>query len=399
MEETRSVTIPPLEDFLKAGAHFGHKTSKWNPKMKPYIYTEREGVHIIDLVKTMKLLKKALEAIERAGDTGSIILVGTKGQAASMVQKIAEERGAFYINNRWPGGLFTNHQMIIKSISKLISMEEQLARGAEDLVKKEQLQLSREVGRLNKLYEGIKFMDKLPSLVIVVDSKLEKNAIKEARAAGINVVALMDTNCDPDEVDFPIPANDDSIKSIKLFLDLFAEAIGKGKRSTRVISLRNDHQAKLQQLANEYAHTLEVRRQQEEIERERMKRLRSGEIKAGEVEQGASLVRVVKKSVVTKVEADTTKVMSEKEDTPVKKTAVKKSTTKSTSTKETAKPAKSLPLSESELSARTVNALESLGIKDVQELAAKTESELLEMKGVGPASLKEIKAEVKKLGK
>lgn len=265
MEETRSVTIPPLEDFLKAGAHFGHKTSKWNPKMKPYIYTEREGVHIIDLVKTMKLLKKALEAIERAGDTGSIILVGTKGQAASMVQKIAEERGAFYINNRWPGGLFTNHQMIIKSISKLISMEEQLARGAEDLVKKEQLQLSREVGRLNKLYEGIKFMDKLPSLVIVVDSKLEKNAIKEARAAGINVVALMDTNCDPDEVDFPIPANDDSIKSIKLFLDLFAEAIGKGKRSTRVISLRNDHQAKLQQLANEYAHTLEVRRQQEEL--------------------------------------------------------------------------------------------------------------------------------------
>ena len=388
-KEKKSISIPSLEDFLKAGAHFGHRKSRWNPKMKQYIYATRDGVHIIDLVKSMKLLKSALAAIQEKADKGSILLVGTKGQAASMVQKVAEEQGAFYVNNRWPGGLFTNHKMISKSVSNLINMEEQLASGAEGLVKKEQLMLEREVNRLNKLYEGIKFMDRLPSLIIVVDSKLEKNAINEARNVGIPIVALMDTNCDPEMVDHPIPANDDSIKSIKLFLELFAQAIATGNRSSRVVSLRQSHQAKLAQLRNEYAHKVAVAEKEAEAERERMKRLRGGDA----VTESKS-VRVVKKdSVVVKEKAE----KKAAKPAATKKTAAKK-TTKSTAAKKTAakKTSKGTKIADAGFGKRTVNALEAAGVKTVEELAGKSDAELAEMKGIGAVAVKEIKDFLKK---
>ncbi len=428
-EVKTTVNIPLLEEFLRAGAHFGHKTSRWNPKMKPFIYTERDGVHIIDLVKTMKLLKEAVGAIERVADEGSILIVGTKGQAATMVKKVAEEQGAFYINNRWPGGLFTNHKMIIRSVSKLLKMEEELANGAENLVKKEQLMLEREVGRLNKLYEGIKFMDKLPLLMIVVDSKLEENAIKEANVAGVPVVALMDTNCDPDLVKYVIPANDDSIKSIKLFLEVFSQAIAKGKKSARVISLRRDHEAKLDQLRKEFAQKAELARQQEELERERLKKLRSGELKPEDIAKETQVFRIVKKAKaveetvveeahkestkktvkvalkakavkvapkagVTKVVKKTTKAKVAKES---KKDSVKKPEKKAAKTvrKSVAKESKSAKLEDSGLSARTLKALNEAGIKNLDELKGKTEDELTAIKGVGAASVKEILKAVK----
>ena len=184
------------------------------------------------------MLEKALIAIEEASNKGYVLFVGTKGQAATIVQKKADEVGAFYINKRWPGGLFTNFNVLKKGIFNLIKMEESLASGGKDLVKKEILMMEREVERMNKVYEGIKFMDKLPALVIVIDSKVEKNAIAEARIAGIPTVALVDTNCDPDIVDYPIPANDDSLKSINLFVDLFGKAIANGKKSEGLIALR-----------------------------------------------------------------------------------------------------------------------------------------------------------------
>ncbi len=285
--------IPTIEEFLQAGAHFGHRTSRWNPKMKRFIHTSRDGVHIIDLVKTISLLKKSLDLITTQAEYGSILICGTKGQAATLTKRVAEESGAFFVNKRWPGGLFTNFDTIKRSVQNLVKMEEQLAAGAEGLVKKERLMLERDIERQNKIYAGIKFMNKLPRVMVVIDSRVEKNAIREANAMGIPVVALIDTNCDPDIISNPVPANDDSIKSIKLFIELFGEAIKGGKESVRVTGLRQTHEAALATSADKYQKALETRARMEDEERERMRRMRSGEVESNESGQ---VVRVVKKS-------------------------------------------------------------------------------------------------------
>jgi small subunit ribosomal protein S2 len=276
------VKLPELDVFLQAGAHFGHKSSRWNPKMAQYIYDVRGGVHIIDLVKTMKLLKTALKKVQDSSDRGNLLIVGTKGQAASIVNDMALETGALYVNKRWPGGLFTNFEVIKKSLDKLMKMEEHIARGGEGLVKKEQIHMEREISRLNELYSGIKFMEKLPELVIVIDSRVEKNAITEAKAAGIPIVALIDTNCDPSLVDFPIPANDDSIRSLKLFINLFAQAIAGGRRVEALKALRRDYTARMEKTISDHKSEVERVKAMEDSERERIKALRKGEtVKSG----------------------------------------------------------------------------------------------------------------------
>jgi len=191
--------------------------------MEEYIYEVRNGIHIIDLVKTREILRDVLVQLDKLSKKGNVLIVGTKGQAASVVQNVAEENGMFYINRRWMGGLFTNFNTIKKSVHELIKMEEKLAGGLEGYVKKERLLLEREIGRLNRIYQGIKFMEKLPEVVIVIDSQMENNAIKEANKMGVPIIALIDTNCNPEIIDYPIPANDDSIKSISLFVKLFEE--------------------------------------------------------------------------------------------------------------------------------------------------------------------------------
>lgn len=356
----KEVEIPDINEFLKAGVHFGHRTSRWHPKMKPYIYAEKDGVHIIDVVKTMDLLKVALKSIQEASDKGGVLIVGTKGQAANMVEKVAKEFGAFYINNRWPGGLFSNFEMIKKSVDKLIKMEEELSAGAEDLVKKEQLMLGREVERLNKLYDGIKFMDKLPQIVIVIDSKIEKGAIREADNVGIDTVALIDSNCDPDLVKYAVPANDDSIKSITLFLGLFAEAIKGGKRSDALIALRNSHSAKLLTMKAEYENKIELAKRMEEEERERMKRLRAGlEIEAKELakpkKSDSNVVRVVEES------------HSESGD----ENSVKN-------------------VEDLDLATRSKNALLAAGYIKVSDIKKLAKSELTSIKGIGEKAAEEI---------
>ncbi len=277
MEKTKTtVQIPTLETFLKAGAHFGHKASTWNPRMEEYIYDERNGVHIIDIIKTMQCLKDALLKIEEIGDTGHILLVGTKGQAVSVIEKVARDSGALYINTRWPGGLFTNFKVVKKGIERLIKLEDILASGAEGFVKKEQLLMEREVERLNRLYSGIKLMDKLPKLVIVIDSKLEKIAIREAKKVSVPIVALLDTNCDPTMVDYPIPANDDSIKSITLFLEIFGESIKKGIKSKSLVELRKNYEADLSFRKNEYLNNISRQEAIKAEEQQRIKRLKVG---------------------------------------------------------------------------------------------------------------------------
>ncbi len=303
MSNTIDFKLPTLEELLHAGVHFGHKKSAWNPKMKQYIHTERNGVHIIDLIATMELLKKAVEAIKEASERGNVLIVGTKGQAASLVEQMAMQSGAYYINKRWPGGLFTNFKAIKKSIDKLISMEETLASGAQGMVKKEQLLMQREVDRLNKVYAGIKFMDKMPTMMIVIDSKVEKNAIKEAINANIPVVALLDTNSDPDVVNYPIPANDDSLRSITLFLDVFSKTISSGVKASALVSLRKSYVERLGKMKADFAFEEERKRVMEMEEKDRLKALKVGlEAPVAKVE----VKKVVKKTTVKKTVAKKT---------------------------------------------------------------------------------------------
>lgn len=297
------IELPELDKFLQAGVHFGHKSSRWHPKMAQYIYDVRGGVHIIDLVKSMKMLKEALKKMQHSSDRGNILIVGTKGQAASLVSDLAQEVGAFYVNKRWPGGLFTNFDVIKRSLDKLMKMEEHLAKGGVGLVKKEQILMERDIARLNNLYSGIKFMDKLPLLVIVIDSKVEKNAIAEAKAAGVPVVALVDTNCDPTQIDYPIPANDDSIRSLKLFVELFGKAIAGGKRADSLKALRQDYVARLEKTITDYKAEVEKKKAMEEADRERLKILRKGDslkVSADKVEVKNEVVRMVEKKKATK---------------------------------------------------------------------------------------------------
>ncbi len=292
------IEIPALEDFLKAGAHFGHEVSLWNPKMLPYIYDERNKIHILDLIKTMKLLKKALEAIQDYSENGHVLVVGTKGQASRIVKEACEKAGAFYVDKRWPGGLFTNFGVMRKSFKKLRDYEETVASMPDDLLKKEILAMKKEAEKMNKLYGGIKLLDRLPALLVVIDTKIEKKAVAEANKVGVPVVALMDTNCSPDGVDYVVPANDDSIRSIKMFVELFSKAIKGSKHANSLISMRVDYYTRLQKIRAEREAEIARRVQMEEEERQRLKKLRAAGGKKVEEKKDSEgrVVRVIKES-------------------------------------------------------------------------------------------------------
>jgi small subunit ribosomal protein S2 len=220
-----------MKGLLEAGVHFGHETKRWNPKMKKYIFGEKNKVYIIDLEKTKNALLKVcgyLKSISAAG--GSVLFVGTKKQAQDIIKEEALRCGAFYVNQRWLGGMLTNFQTIKKSLKRFEEIERMRADGTMDkLAKKEVSQLNREAAKLNKNLEGIRSMTKLPKAMFVVDSKKEEIAVKEARKLGIPVVALVDTNSNPDMIDHVIPGNDDAIRSIKLIVGIIANSLLEGK--------------------------------------------------------------------------------------------------------------------------------------------------------------------------
>ncbi len=220
-----------MKELLEAGVHFGHQTKRWNPKMKKYLFGERNGIYIIDLQKTMEKFEEAWQFIRAVSEKGeSVLFVGTKRQAAETVREEAERSGMFYVNHRWLGGTLTNFQTIRKSINRLKQLERMQTEGIfEGLSKKEALHLTREIDKLNRVLIGIKEMDRLPGAVVVVDTKRERIAVREARRLDIPVVALVDTNCDPDEIDFPIPGNDDAIRAIKLITSRLADAVRDGR--------------------------------------------------------------------------------------------------------------------------------------------------------------------------
>ncbi|MCX7632514.1 MAG: 30S ribosomal protein S2 [Turneriella sp.] len=233
-----------MKSLLEAGVHFGHQTRRWNPKMKKYIYTARNGIHIINLQKTIVLAKEAYEAMrELASRGGRVLFVGTKKQAQAEIEKAAKRCGQFYINNRWLGGLLTNFATVRQSIQRLRRLEEAFENNTvHELVKtkKEILLLQREIQRLRKNLIGIRDMTELPDALFVVDPAREIIAVKEANRLGIPVFAMVDTNCDPDLIQYPIPANDDAIRAISLFLEIMANAIEEGKEGGEFVQVQID---------------------------------------------------------------------------------------------------------------------------------------------------------------
>ncbi len=222
-----------MKQLLEAGVHFGHQTSRWNPKMKPYIFGARNGIHIIDLQQTVKMFRTSYDFVrDLAAAGGSLLFVGTKKQAQDIVREEAERCGMFYVNNRWLGGMLTNFQTIRASIDRLKKLEEQMSDPAmvNALTKKEMSDIGREHGKLMAVLGGIKNMRRLPDALFVIDTKKEEIAVAEANRLNVPVVAVVDTNCDPDLIAYRVPGNDDAIRAIKLFTAAVADAIIEGKQ-------------------------------------------------------------------------------------------------------------------------------------------------------------------------
>jgi small subunit ribosomal protein S2 len=235
------LSLVTMKQLLEAGVHFGHQTRRWNPKMKPYIFGARNGIYIIDLQKTVRLFKRAYQFVQDAAATGvGVLFVGTKKQAQDAVQEEAARCGQFYVNQRWLGGMLTNFSTIKQSIERLNQLGTILDKPEDtNFTKKELVNISKQYDKLNKNLAGIRDMKRLPGVVFIVDPKKENIGVKEARKLGIPIVAIVDSNCDPDEIDYVIPGNDDAIRAIRLFAAKVADACMEG-RSIYEASLKED---------------------------------------------------------------------------------------------------------------------------------------------------------------
>jgi small subunit ribosomal protein S2 len=226
------MSVVSMKQLLEAGVHFGHQTRRWNPKMAPYIFAERNGIYIIDLQQTLGLVDEAYDFMRKVGETGRpVLFVGTKKQAQAAIRDEAERCGMYFVNERWLGGMLTNHKTISKRIERLAEIRQMQEDGTiNKYAKKEALKLVAEADKLEKYLGGIKNMKGMPAAIFVVDPKKEKIAVKEAKILGIPVVGMVDTNCDPDDVDYVIPANDDAIRAVKLITSCMADAIVEAKQ-------------------------------------------------------------------------------------------------------------------------------------------------------------------------
>jgi small subunit ribosomal protein S2 len=250
-----------MKELLEAGVHFGHQTKRWNPRMKEYIFGERNGIYIIDLQKTLKMFKEASKFVQDLAADGKIVLfVGTKRQAQDAIAEEATKCGAFYINQRWLGGLLTNWVTVQKSVKRLKELDEMATDGRYELLpKKEVIKLERERKHLQANLAGIKNMNRLPDAIFVIDSNKEQIAVREARKLGIPVVAVVDTNCDPSEVDYVIPGNDDALRAIRLFTSKISESIAEGaqlmtdKQVADMQAATSEAQAAKEAVASDYA--------------------------------------------------------------------------------------------------------------------------------------------------
>ncbi len=258
------MSVISMKNLLEAGVHFGHQTRRWNPKMKKFIFTERNGIYIIDLQKTVTRIEEAYEFVrDIAANGGQVLFVGTKKQAQDAIEKEAVKCDMPYINQRWLGGLLTNHKTIKKRINRLFELYEMEEKGIFDVLpKKEVSQLLNEREKLEKFLGGIKNMEGMPDAIYVVDPKKEYIAVKEAHILGIPVIGIVDTNCDPDEIDLPIPGNDDAIRAVKLITETIANAVLEGKQGNQteeaLVSDYEDNQEELEVSEEEASNEEEI---------------------------------------------------------------------------------------------------------------------------------------------
>lgn len=243
------MSVVSMKQLLEAGVHFGHQTRRWNPKMKSYIFTERNGIYIIDLQKTVRMMDDAYNFVRGlVADGGKIMFVGTKKQAQDSIRSEAERCGMFYVNQRWLGGMLTNFKTIRNRVSRLLELEKMEADGVfEVLTKKEVMRFRHEYEKLNKFLSGVRNMRDLPDALFVVDPRKERIVVAEARKLGIPLVSIVDTNCDPDEIDYIIPGNDDAIRAVKLFASRIADAVLEGLEGRQDHLLISDDSEKAQE--------------------------------------------------------------------------------------------------------------------------------------------------------
>jgi small subunit ribosomal protein S2 len=243
--EVKKMSVISMKQLLEAGVHFGHQTRRWNPKMAPYIYTERNGIYIIDLQKSVGKVDEAYDAIsDIAAQGGTILFVGTKKQAQDAIKSEAERCGMFYVNERWLGGMLTNFRTIQSRIARLKEIETMAADGTFDVLpKKEVIQLKKEWEKLEKNLGGIKEMKKIPDAIFVVDPKKERICVQEAQTLGITLIGIADTNCDPDELDYVIPGNDDAIRAVKLIVSKMADAVIEANQGAEALSAEEAYAA------------------------------------------------------------------------------------------------------------------------------------------------------------
>ena len=327
-----TISIPDVKTILTTGLQFGHSTSRWNPLMSKYIFTAKNGIHVIDVIQSRELLAKAVETLVQAAGQGDVIFVGTKRQAAQIVQQQAIAAGAHFVINRWPGGLLTNFKMAKKSFDRLLSLEKMFEEGVEGRTKYEIAKMKVEWERLNRLYGGVKHLEQKPAAVVVIDPRYERVAVRECRKVNVPVIALADTNCDPTMIDYIVPGNDDALRSIEMVVTLFADAVKAGNEGKGV-----QHEIK------DYS-TVEVKIIRKETESEEKAEI---EVEAGaqpapveRIKTPAPSVRRGKggagKGILERVKEQAEKPAAEKK-VAKKAPAAKKATAKKTATK--AKPA------------------------------------------------------------
>lgn len=276
-----------MKDLLEAGVHFGHQVRRWNPKMRPYIYGARDGVHVLDLAKTVVKLEEALDFVRQIGQEGkTIIFVGTKKQAQAIVEEEAKRCEALYITHRWIGGLLTNWEQVQKNIIKMKDLKEKLSSGYfTDRTKKELLLMERELAKLEGFYGGIGSLNAAPGALFIIDCKKEENAVHEACKMGVPIVAICDTNCDPEVLDFAIPGNDDAVKSIRLLTQAVADAYLEGRQMGQK-NPSTDSTSLLQASSGQ-----EGKDQDKRKETSKKKKVKATSAKAAKVKNGKKIVK------------------------------------------------------------------------------------------------------------
>ena len=276
------IVLPSAEDLLKAGAQFGHSTKRWHPAFAPYIYKERKGIYIINVEKTLQKLQEAVNFLaDKLKDGANILIVGGKKQAMSIVKEVGEKYGVFYVNYKWPAGLLTNFSLVSKSINALANMREQYIKKKYLLTKKELLSLKRKIEKSERKFAGLTFMTSVPDVIFIIDSAYEKIALKEARNLGIPVVAMVDSNADPRLVDYPIPINDDAMKSIRLIMDVVSQLLQEfGNDKLKVMRQKFEENLKVleENIDKSYAHKQSMLSEASEEETEKKTPVGEGKV-------------------------------------------------------------------------------------------------------------------------